>query len=93
MIMTALVFCQSCAMPLAQPEDHGTQTDGMLHEEYCCYCFKDGGFTTEETMDEMIESCVPHVSNGNPYPDANTARTAMKELFPKLKRWAASPLS
>lgn len=74
-------------MPLVQPEDHGLNADGSRNEDYCHYCWSEGKFTSEETMEEMIESCVPHVSEGNPFPDADSARAAMKELFPKLRRW------
>lgn len=82
-----MTICQSCAMPLIQPEDRGTNADGGLNEEYCHYCWNEGKFSTDETMEQMIESCVPHVIGGKPYPDAETAHTAMRELFPRLKRW------
>ncbi|SDY11868.1 Putative zinc ribbon domain-containing protein [Evansella caseinilytica] len=80
-------FCQSCSMPLENPEQFGTNADGSKNEEYCHYCFKDGKFVANVTMVEMIEQCIPHVSGGNPWPDEATARNAMLELFPKLKRW------
>ncbi len=80
-------FCQSCAMPLESPELYGTNADGSKNEDYCSYCYKDGAFTSESTMDEMIETCVPFVSKGEPWPDEDTARKAMQEFFPQLKRW------
>ena len=40
-------FCQSCAMPMDQPALHGTNADGTLSEDYCCYCYKDGKFTAD----------------------------------------------
>ena len=80
-------FCQSCAMPLGAPDMFGTNADGSRNEDYCAYCFKDGAFTSETTMDEMIEICVPFVSKGDPWPDEETARKAMQEMFPQLKRW------
>ena len=46
-------FCQSCGMPL-NPEVLGTEKDGSKNEEYCTYCYADGHFTVECTMDEMI---------------------------------------
>ena len=82
-----MTYCQSCAMPLSAEDLYGTEIDGSLNKEYCCYCYTDGAFTSECTMDEMIEQCVPHVSNGNPWPDADTARAEMNKLFPNLKRW------
>lgn len=84
---TEMKLCQSCAMPMESADLYGTNADGSNSQDYCHYCFKDGEFTKEETMEEMIETCVPFVSEGNPWPDADTARKAMKELFPRLKRW------
>ena len=49
-------FCQSCGMPLTD-EVLGTNADGSTNEEYCMYCYKDGKFTQDCTMDEMIEHC------------------------------------
>lgn len=85
--MTGQTFCQSCAMPLTEEALFGTNADGSKNGDYCLYCFKDGAFTSEETMEEMIESCIPHVLEAGVYPDADTARAAMREYFPKLKRW------
>lgn len=79
-------FCQSCAMPLSEG-DYGTEKDGSKNETYCQYCYKDGAFTSETTMEEMIEGCVPFVSKGNPYADEESARKAMQEIFPQLERW------
>ncbi|MEN6312866.1 MAG: zinc ribbon domain-containing protein [Clostridiaceae bacterium] len=84
---TDMKFCQSCAMPMENLDLHGTNADGSKNEDYCHYCFKDGSFTKDETMEEMIEACVPFVSKGNPWPDEDTARKTMRELFPQLKRW------
>jgi hypothetical protein len=46
-------FCQSCGMPL---NDHvlGTNADGSKNEDYCMYCYRDGKFLQECTMEEMI---------------------------------------
>ena len=63
-------FCQSCGMPLT-PEMLGTNADGSKNEDYCIYCYKDGKFTNDCTMDEMIEFCaqfVDEVNKGLPQP-------------------------
>ena len=49
-----MTFCQSCGMPLADPGLFGTNADGTPNTEYCLYCYKDGDFTADLTMDEMI---------------------------------------
>lgn len=79
-------FCQSCGMPLSE-EVLGKNLDGSKSEDYCCYCYKDGEFTSDVTMEEMIEVCVPfEVEAGMKEEDA---RKRMKEYFPTLKRWEA----
>ena len=57
-------FCQSCGMPLTD-EIHGTNADGSKNEEYCIYCFKDGAFTGDFTMEEMIDFCSQFVEQYN----------------------------
>lgn len=79
-------ICQSCAMPMTKEEEFGTNVDGSKNEDYCCYCMKQGSFTADCTMDEMINFCasVPGV-----FQDKELAKKQMKEYFPKLKRWAS----
>lgn len=79
-------FCQSCAMPL-QPTVLGTNQDGSKNEEYCEYCFQNGEFTSDMTMEEMIDFCVPHMVNNNPDMTAEKAKANMENFFPMLKRW------
>ena len=64
-------FCQSCGMPLT-PEILGTNADGSKNEEYCIYCYKDGAFTGDFNMEQMVEFCSQFVDEFN---------------FPTLKRW------
>jgi hypothetical protein len=86
MEMQSATYCQSCSMPLSK-DNLGTNGNGNPSLDYCLYCFKDGKFTSDFSMDQMIEFCVPFVSKGNPWPDAAAARKAMQEVFPNLKRW------
>jgi len=87
--MDGMVFCQSCGMPLAKDEDYGTNKDGSRNEDYCAYCFKDGEFTVDLTMDEMITFCAEHVDEWDAKMTKEEATALMKDLFPKLKRWRA----
>lgn len=75
--------CQSCGMPLYNPEIYGTDKEGKVIEDYCLYCYKDGDFTSDVTMDEMIELCVKYMKNTL----REEAVSQMKLHFPKLKRW------
>ncbi|MCD8184982.1 MAG: zinc ribbon domain-containing protein [Rikenellaceae bacterium] len=57
-------FCQSCGMPLAQ-EHLATNRDGSANPDYCRYCFADGAFTSDVTMDQMIEECLKYLDEFN----------------------------
>lgn len=76
--------CQSCGMPIYQPDLYGTDADGYKIEDYCLYCFKNGDFTQDVTMEEMIKLCANYVQT------THRARVIaqMKIQFPTLKRWA-----
>ena len=85
-------FCQSCGMPLSTNELLGTNNDNTLNHDYCCHCFKDGVFTQDVTMEEMIEFCAQFADqwpteDGKPISKEN-AIVQMKQYFPQLKRWA-----
>ena len=83
-------FCQSCGMPLTD-DVLGTNADGSKNEDYCMYCYKDGKFLQDCTMDEMIEHCaqfVGAVNEGLPNPITKEEYIGqMKMYFPRLKRW------
>ncbi len=85
-------FCQSCGMPLNVNEDFGTNADNSKNDEYCTYCFKDGSFTSDCTMDEMIDQCLEYLDEFNKDSDKvyskEEARSEMRQYFPSLKRWA-----
>ena len=84
-------FCQSCGMPLTKNEDCGTNADGSKNFDYCKYCYADGKFLQDCTMDEMIEHCaqfVDEVNKGLPQPITKEEYIGqMKMYFPHLKRW------
>lgn len=83
-------FCQSCGMPLID-EVLGSNADGSKNEDYCMYCYKDGKFTNDCTMDEMIEFCAQYVDEVNknmPKPmTKDEYKQIMRQYFPTLKRW------
>ena len=83
-------FCQSCGMPL-NAENLGTNADGSKNEDYCMYCYQNGKFTNDCTMDEMIEFCaqfVDEVNKNMPKPMTKEEyKDMMRQYFPMLKRW------
>ena len=78
-------ICQSCAMPMPTDDLLGADEDGSLNQEYCKYCYKDGEFIDDVTMEEYIEMCSQYGKQ------AGMSNEEMKEycekLFPTLKRW------
>lgn len=81
-------FCQCCGMPMEESgEMYGTNADGSLNRDYCKYCFAQGEFSFDGTMEEMIEICVPHMTSANSGMSEEEARKGMAEWFPTLKRW------
>jgi len=84
-------ICQSCGMPMVTPEEFGTNGDGSLNKDYCAYCFKDGSFTVEASMDEMIARYAEFPEalkdqNGNSISKEQFIAN-MKVYLPTLKRW------
>ena len=84
-------FCQSCAMPLARPEDFGTEANGIRSNDYCTYCYEDGEFTAPSTtMEEMRDFCIGKLIALELMPHDEASRL-MHEVIPQLKRWSATP--
>lgn len=78
-------------MPMEKDADFGNEKDGSMNRDYCTYCYKDGAFTADLTMEEAIEHNLNFLaefnqSSGCSYtPEA--ARKEMQAFFPTLKRW------
>ena len=78
-------ICQSCGMPITNSEQFGMNADGSMNQDYCIYCYKDGKFIDDVSMEEYIDMCSPY------WEQAGMTNEEMKEyctkLFPTLKRW------
>jgi hypothetical protein len=89
--MEAQKYCQSCGMPLMNENEIGTNADGSKSSLYCVYCFKDGNFTLDCSMNEMIDMSVKHMKENGILASQNMteeeATAQMKEFYPELKRW------
>lgn len=83
-------YCQSCGMPMGQTDElYGTEQNGEKSQDYCHYCYTDGAFTVDCTMQQMIDFCVQPMVENVPGMTAQQARAIMDEHFPQLKRWKA----
>ena len=87
-------FCQSCGMPLTgAPQELGTEKDGSPNPDYCTYCYQNGAFTRDCTMQEMIDFCTPIMAQNHPGMTESDAAARMRSFFPQLKRWEERSLS
>ena len=79
-------ICQSCAMPLSD-DYYGTNSDGSKNHEYCKYCFDNGKFVNNQTLEEKIESNIRFWVDEENGITEEIARQKLSKLFPTLKRW------
>jgi len=83
-------YCQSCGMPMGPTDElYGAEQDGTKSKDYCHYCYQNGAFTSECTMQEMIDYCVKPMLENVPGMTEAQARDIMGKTFPQFKRWAA----
>ena len=81
--------CESCGMPLANPDLLGTEADGSPARRYCKWCYEGGTYTTPDiTMEEMLDVCVRHMTTPESGFTEDEARDYMEKLLPQLDRWS-----
>lgn len=90
--MGDMVYCQSCGMPLTKDEEKGTNADGSLSNEYCVYCYKNGEFTMDLTLEQAVEHNLQYLDEWNKSLErpltVDEARRQLSEFLPTLKRWS-----
>ena len=78
-------LCQSCGMPISSVDQLGKNNDGNINQDYCKYCYDNGEFIDNVSMEKYIEMCSQFGAQ------AGMTNDEMKEfctkLFPTLKRW------
>ncbi len=79
------LICQSCSMPIMKDEQIGTNKDGSKNNDYCIYCYENGEFKDNVSMEEYIEMNVAFASQAGMTEDE--MREHCKNVFPTLKRW------
>lgn len=79
-------FCQSCSMPIDNPELQGSEKDGSKTKDYCVYCYQNGVFTSPHiTLNEMTKLVKQQMEKRNI--GSSIINMAISSL-PKLKRWS-----
>lgn len=83
--------CQSCGMALEKDSDKGTESDGIKSEEYCAFCYQQGGFVQDITMEQQVELDLQDLDKWNAsvglHVTEQEARKRLMEFLPTLKRW------
>ncbi len=79
-------ICQSCGMPM-QADDYGRNGDDSINRTYCKYCFTNGAFINNVTMEEKIDACAPILVREGDFGTEAEARAHLEKLFPTLERW------
>ncbi|MBL1224663.1 zinc ribbon domain-containing protein [Enterococcus sp. BWR-S5] len=85
-----MVICQSCGMDIEMDKDKGTNTDGTLSSEYCLYCFKEGSFTNNLTIDQYVEIGLdysPEYKAATSEKEKVQIKEQAKAYLATLKRW------
>lgn len=80
-------ICQSCGMPMSDETLFGTDADGAKSAAYCVYCYKDGAFLSDVTMEQMIELSAKGWSDQDPAITYEQAKAQMAQVLPHLARW------
>ncbi|MGN0528737.1 MAG: zinc ribbon domain-containing protein [Eubacterium sp.] len=78
-------ICQSCGMPITSKKQLGTNKDGSINNDYCKYCYENGAFIDDVSMEEYIDMCSQYGEQAGMTNDE--MRKLCTELFPTLKRW------
>ena len=69
----------------------GTNADQSHNDEYCYYCLKDGEYTVDIPMNEMVDIWVKYTDKYNWYSGTNYTpqelKTLLNKRLPALKRW------
>lgn len=78
-------ICQSCGMPIKSEAQLATNLDGSLNQDYCKYCFKDGKFIDDVSMEKYIEMCSQYGAQAGMTNEQ--MHDFCQKLFPTLKRW------
>jgi len=80
------IICQSCGMPMKKQEDFGTDEFGNQNREYCNFCFQNGKFLDDCTLNEKIDKLV-EISIKELGLKEDIARNMAETKLPQLKRW------
>ncbi len=79
------LVCQCCGMPLNDDELISREADGSFNEDYCKWCYSDGGFAYN-TKDELLDYLVSHMPNAENLAESER-RSRFDSYLSQLKHW------
>lgn len=79
------LVCQCCGMPLSEDGMISREPDGSFNEEYCKWCYTDGGFTYQ-SMDALLDFLVRNMPNPEQLPEEQR-RAQYSGYLSRLKHW------
>lgn len=77
-------ICQSCWMPIENENQLWTNIDWTQNKDYCIYCYKNGSFIDDVTMEEYIDMCSQYWAQA--WMTNEEMKVYCEKLFPTLKR-------
>ena len=79
------LVCQCCGMPLTEDSLISREPDGSFNEDYCKWCYTDGGFVYE-SKDSLLDFLVGHMPNPDNIPEGERRLWFDRQLS-QLKHW------
>ena len=80
------LVCQCCGMPLGEDDLISRELDGSYNEDYCKWCYTDGGFTYS-SKGALLDFLLDHMPN----PDGASEEDRRKQYdgyLSQLKHWS-----
>ncbi len=82
-------YCQSCGMPMGPDQSkYGLEKDGTKSEDYCNFCYNNGEFIRDITMEEMVQMVTPFITSFNSNVNRESVENMLRDKLPTLKRWS-----
>lgn len=79
------LFCQCCGMPLSEDSMISREPDGSFNEDYCRWCYADGGFVYG-SKEELIDFLIAHMPNPEDISE-EARREQFGQMLSMLKHW------
>ena len=83
-------YCQSCGMMFTDPDQHGHEADGTEVADLCRWCYDDGAWVENVSMDDMIEDYAPRMAEAVGW-SVDECASLMGAVLPTLRRWRDAP--